>query len=133
MHNERITADFYRGHSRKIRWHLQQHNYVFRVYRASRRQPFVCELPEQRPIHYNFSPRDRKGSAAELEPPAEFAPLPWPMRAIVGLLPVADPGIIVALEDIQNQQTQDRIADRDESSLKCGIQKMRCVMTVPAL
>src|ERR1700722_9411636 len=52
------------------------------------------------------------------------------MNTIVRFLPIADPGIVVSVENIYNQQSHLWVADGDEASLMGWVQQMRRVVSV---
>jgi len=130
MHKHGITLYLNRRDSCEILRDFKHHNHVFRFRHASRWQPLICRLPKQGPARHRLTSREGKRSGTELEPSAEFATVPRHVNATVGLFPVADPGKVILVEEVQNQESQVWIANSDESSSEGRVQQMRRVMTI---
>src|SRR5436190_21762736 len=118
MHNQRTVEDLCRSDACKILWDFKKHDDVFRDCAALRWKPPVSGLSEERAVRYSLASWNRKRSATELKASAELAPSPRSVHAIVGFLAVANPGIVISVEHIHNQQSHAWIADRDVSSFQ---------------
>lgn len=55
------------------------------------------------------------------------------MNTIVRFLPIADPRIVISVEQIDDQQSHLWVAHGDKTSLVRWVQQMNCVMSVSAL
>ena len=130
MDKDGIPIDLNSGNASEVFRNLQHEDHVPCFLLALRRQPDVGGFTEQIAVRDGLPSRNGKRSRAELKSPAKLASFPWRMNATVGLFPIAYPGIIRPLKDVKNQQSEARIADRNERVFDLRIQQVSGIVTI---
>lgn len=130
MDKDGIAIDLNSGNALEVFRNLQHEDHVPRFPLALRRQPDVGGFAEQIAVRNGLPSRNGKWSRAELKSPAKLAAFPWRMNATVGFFPIAYPGIILPIKDVKNQQSEARIAHRNERVFDLRTQQVSRIVTI---